>query len=60
MTSETIDLLKQKFNQTDEVLKAIGLQLCHLEQQNVILRAKVERLEIKHLIGSQHTMRDEL
>jgi hypothetical protein len=58
--SEMIQLLKAKFDDYDTVLKDMGYHLCRLEQQNAILRAKLERLESMHVVGSSHTLRDEL
>ena len=58
--NETVRMLKIQFEKYDTVLKQIGYELCKLNQDNVILKAKVEKLEIKHLIGSNHTMRNEI
>lgn len=43
--TEVIQLIKAKFEQTDTVLKEIGLQLCELHKQNQLIKARLNKLE---------------
>lgn len=41
-------------------LKDLSININHLNQENVILKTKIEKLEKQHLIDSQHTKRDKI
>lgn len=57
MTNETITLLKDQFEKYDAILRQIGLELCKLNQDNVTLKARLNKLEKDHLIGSEHMIK---
>jgi hypothetical protein len=52
------DYLIRKAEETEIVLKEIGYQICVLQQQNQILKAKLDKLEKMHLLGTTHMLGD--